>query len=243
MPPFQLIVFFYNADGLLIDAGSANIVKKVSEVIEEDTINAVALTHVHEDHTGLAYWLQKKKNIPVYIHKNSIEEASKDSSIPLYRRIVWGNRKGFTAQPVPKVLHTEHYTFDIYDAPGHHPNHVVLHEKNMGWLFTGDLFVSVRQMVAFKDENIHDTIVSLQKLLTLDFDMVFCGHSGVHTNGKEKMKRKLEYFIDIQSKVKTLKEKGFTIDEIDKKLFPKRNLWTIVSGGEWSSRNIIKTAY
>ena len=243
MPPFQLVVYFYNADGLLIDAGSANILKEASLILKNETIKMVALTHVHEDHTGMAHWLQKEKNIPIYIHKNSINEASQNSNIPLYRRVVWGNRRGFHAQPIPEVLQTEHYTFDVYDAPGHHPHHIVLHEKNMGWLFTGDLFVSIRQLVAFKDENITDTIVSLQKLLSLDFDIVFCGHSGVHKNGKEKMKKKLEYFMDIQSKVKALKEKGFSIEEIDTKLFPKKNLWTIVSGGEWSSRNIVKTVY
>lgn len=216
--------------------------QKAIKILQNERIDAVAITHVHEDHTGLAWWLQKEKHVPIYIHKNSIMEAADNSNIPLYRRLVWGNRKGFNALPIPKNLQTRHYTFDVIEAPGHHKDHVALHEKNMGWLFTGDLFVSIRQRVAFKDENIRDTIHTLQKLLTLDFDTIFCSHSGVQKNGKEKLQRKLEYFLSIQEQVRLLKQKGHTITEIDKMLFPRTNLWTIVSRGEWSTLNIVKTA-
>ncbi len=170
----------------MIDAGSAHIMRKASKILQNERIDAVAITHIHEDHTGLAWWLQKEKHVPIYIHKNSLQEASDKSDIPLYRRLVWGNRKGFSALPIPKYFQTNHYTFDVIEAPGHHKDHVVLHEKNMGWLFTGDLFVSSRQRVAFKDENICDTIHTLKKMLAKDFDTIFCSHSGMQKNGKEK---------------------------------------------------------
>ncbi|MCX8125310.1 MAG: MBL fold metallo-hydrolase [Spirochaetes bacterium] len=241
IPPFQLDIYFFIADGLMIDAGSANIVGKASKLLSRQNIHAVVLTHIHEDHTGLAQWLYKEKKVPIYIHNNSIQEASQDSDIPLYRRLVWGNRKAFTALPVPKVIKTEYYTFDVYEAPGHHRDHIVLHEKTMGWLFTGDIYISSRQLVAFKDENINDEINTLEKLLKLDFDTLFCSHTGVHNHAREKIKRKLDYFKNIQEQVKVLKQKGLTVEEIDRKLFPKKNLWTFVSGGEWSSLNIVKT--
>lgn len=242
MPPLQLDIYFYIADGLMIDAGSANILRKSSRILQNERIDAVAITHIHEDHTGLAWWLQNKKKVPIYIHSRSIDEAAHRSNIPLYRRIVWGQRKAFTAMPIPKTLHTAHYTFDVHEAPGHHQDHIVLHEKKFGWLFTGDLFVNSRQRVAFKDENICNTIHTLEKMLSLDFETIFCSHSGVQRNGKEKLRRKLEYFLSIQEQVRALKHKGHTIEEIDRMLFPKTNLWTLVSCGEWSTRNIVKTA-
>ncbi len=241
MPPFQLDIYFFIADGLMIDAGSAHILRKAEKILQNEPIDAVAITHIHEDHTGMAAWLQRARNVPIYIHRNSIEETSRDSNIPLYRRLVWGNRKGFTALPIPACLHTDQYTFDVIEAPGHHKDHVVLHEKDHGWLFTGDLFVSSRQRVAFKDESIYDTIHTLNTMLSLDFDTIFCSHSGVQRKGKEKLKRKLEYFLSIQEQVRILKQKGHTIEEIDKILFPKTNLWTLVSCGEWSTQNIVKT--
>lgn len=239
--PFQLVVYLYILDGVLIDAGSGNILKKTKSFFNNQILNYVVITHVHEDHTGAAAWIKEKKKIPVYINKNSINEALQKSDVPLYRRLVWGNRDGFAADALPAFINTGKYRLDVIDAPGHHHDHVVFHEKNMGWLFTGDLYVSRRQLVAFKDENIKDAINSIKKILKLDFDTIFCGHSGVHSNGKDKLKSKLDFFLDIQYRVKTLEKEGLPLDEIKRRLFPDRNLWEYISNGEWSSMNIVKT--
>lgn len=239
--PFKLDVWLYIADSVLIDAGSANIVKTVKILLENEKISCAALTHVHEDHTGAAAWIRKKLEVPVYLHKNSIAEAAEKSDIPLYRRIVWGNRDGFIADPMPSFIETANCRFDVINAPGHHKDHVVFHEKKKGWLFTGDLYVSRRQIVAFKDENIGDAIKSLETILKLDFDTVFCGHSGVHKNGKEKLQAKLDNFLRFREQVHSLKEKGLSAEEINKSLFPKKNLWEKISRGEWSSLNMIRT--
>ncbi len=239
--PYQLEICLYIADGVLIDAGSAHTVRQLKSMIKDEVITSVAITHVHEDHTGAASWIKENLKIPVYLHKDSITEASIKSSIPLYRRLVWGNREGFKADPMPDAIQTGRYKLDVIESPGHHKNHVVFHEKKMGWLFSGDLYVSRRQLVAFKDENINDAINSIKRILELDFDTIYCGHSGIHKNGKEKFKAKLDYFLQIQEQVNKMKSIGLTYEEIDKKLFPGRNLWTKISGREWSSLNIVKT--
>ncbi|HPS57516.1 MAG TPA: Zn-dependent hydrolase [Spirochaetota bacterium] len=184
---------------------------------------------------------KKKLNVPVYLHPDSIEEASVKSNVPLYRRITWGNRAGFTADPMPPFIKTAKYRFDVIEAPGHHKDHVVFHEKNMGWLFTGDLYVSRRQAVAFKDENINDAINSIENILKLDFDTIFCGHSGIHKDGMDKLKAKLDYFLAFREQVVKLRENGLSSEEINRKLFPDRNLWETISRGEWSSMNMIRT--
>lgn len=239
--PFQLNICLYFADGLLIDTGASNILKKIIPFLKNEKVYFAALTHIHEDHSGASAWIKDNLKIPVYLHKNSINEASLKSDIPLYRRIVWGNREAFKADPIPEFIETENCRFDVIYSPGHHKNHVVFHEKNRGWLFTGDLFVSRRQVVAFKDENIHDAIESITKILRLDFDKIFCGHSGVHIDGREKLKSKLDFYLELQWKVKSFKEHGLSYIEIDKRLFPKKGLWYFVSRGEWSSINLVKT--
>ncbi|WP_300673061.1 MBL fold metallo-hydrolase [Desulfoluna sp.] len=239
--PFKLDICLYIVDGLLIDAGSGAILKKTRSLIKGNKINSVALTHVHEDHTGAAAWIKESLQVPVYLHRHSIAEASMKSSIPLYRWLVWRNRDAFTADPMPEFIETDKYRFDVINAPGHHQDHVVFHEKSRGWLFSGDLYVSRRQAVAFKDENIGDAIVSIQKILELDFDTIFCGHSGIQKKGKEKLRSKLDYFLTLQEKVRALEKEGLESREIDRRLFPKKNLWTVLSGGEWSSLNMVKT--
>ncbi len=239
--PFKLDVCLYIADGVLVDAGSANILKEIRKLLETEKITCAAITHVHEDHTGAAAWIKNNLKVPVYLHKNSIAEASVRSDIPLYRRITWGNREGFAADPMPGCIVTGKYRFDVIESPGHHRDHVVFHEKNMGWLFTGDLYVSRRQAVAFKDENINDAINSIKKNLQLDFDTVLCGHSGVHKNGKEKLKAKLDFFTAFKEQVCALREEGLPDQEINRRLFPEKNLWEFISRGEWSSMNMVRT--
>jgi glyoxylase-like metal-dependent hydrolase (beta-lactamase superfamily II) len=239
--PFKLNVCLYIADGVLIDAGSANILKKAKAILNKEKITCAVLTHVHEDHTGAAAWIKENLKVQVYLHENSIEEASASTDLPLYRRITWGNRDGFTADPMPRFIETDKYRFDVINAPGHHKDHIVLHEKNRGWLFTGDLFVSRRQEVAFKDENINDAINSISSILELEFDTMFCGHSGIHKNGRDKLKSKLDYFLTFRQQVVSLREEGMSSEEINTKLFPKKNLWEIISRGEWSTINMVKT--
>lgn len=238
--PFRLPLYVYAADGLLVDAGSRNTLQAVQSFAMDEKIHAAALTHVHEDHVGAAFWLNER-NIPVYLPGADIPEAAIKTRLPLYRRITWGNRQPFTALPLGERIETEYCTLDVLHAPGHHPHHVAYYEKKRGWLFTGDIYVSRRQQVAFKDENIADAIETLTLLCELDFDILLCGHSGVHYDGRERLRSKLQFFTDMQGKVRTLREKGLDYHEIDTMLFPKKGLWTWVSRGEWSSLNIVST--
>jgi glyoxylase-like metal-dependent hydrolase (beta-lactamase superfamily II) len=239
--PFRLTICLYIVDGVLIDAGSYKVVKQIKSLLQKEKINCAAITHVHEDHTGAAAWIKNNLKVPVYLHANSMDEAAIKSNVPLYRKITWGNRDAFIADPMPQVIETKNFKIDVIESPGHHPDHVVFYEKSNGWIFTGDMYVGRKQAVALYDENISDSIKSLSKLVQLDVEKIFCGHSGIHSNGKEKLKSKLDFFLDIQDKVHTLKKDGLTLEEINKRLFPKKHPWEIMSRGEWSTYNIVKT--
>lgn len=239
--PLQLNIYLYIADGVLIDTGSANILKETKSLLKNEKISCAAITHVHEDHTGAAAWIKNNLKVPVYLREGSISEAAGRTSIPLYRRLTWGNREGFAADPMPQFIETDRLRLDVIHSPGHHREHVVFHEKNEGWLFTGDMYVGRKQIVAFRDENIDDAIKSLQNLLTLDFDTILCAHSGVHDRGKEKLKSKLDFFLNLRGRVRELEKAGLTRDEINKRIYPGKNLWSIISRGEWSTLHAIET--
>lgn len=238
---YKILIYLYLVDGLLIDCAPNQLKRESSKFFEENNIEQVALSHVHEDHSGMAAWIQQNMNIPVYLHEMSIPQALKKGKYPLYRHIMWGKRPAFNPQPMPDILKTQQYTFEVIESPGHAEYHKVFHEKQQGWLFTGDLYVGTKQLVAFKDENMKDTIVSLNKLLRLDFQTVFCAHAGVVENGKAALQKKLDYLLDLQMKVENLRRQGMANREIDQKLFPVIPLITRVSHGEWSSYNIIST--
>jgi len=241
LPGWKMAVCLYVVDGLLIDAGPESMKGPISKFLQGKNIEQVALTHIHEDHSGMAAWLQHQMNVPVYLHEKAIPEAKRRGKYRLYRHITWGKRPAFDPQPMPERLMTDKYTFDVIDSPGHMPYHNIFHEKNQGWLFTGDLYIGTKPIGASYDDNMLDTIATINEILTLDFDVIFCAHSGVVQNGKTMFKKKLDFLLGIQDKVNALRQQGLDDYEIDKRLYPRKPSVTIVSHGEWSSYHIVNT--
>ncbi len=231
----------YVVDGLVIDTGPSCLAKEIRPFFSNHPIEQVALTHIHEDHSGMAGWLQEKYSVPVYLHHDSVSYAEQPGQYPLYRHIFWGSRPPFQGQHFPHQISTDKYEFDVIDAPGHCAAHNVFHEKNQGWLFTGDLYLGSQQVVAIREEDMALTITTLEKLVKLDFRTLFCAHSGVRENGQLLLQAKLDYLRELQEKVNNLKKQGLNDRQIDRRLFPQKSPITYVSRGEWSSLNLVRT--
>jgi glyoxylase-like metal-dependent hydrolase (beta-lactamase superfamily II) len=236
-----LSFFLFLVDGLLVDTGPSSLSKESGKFFKNHEINQVVLTHVHEDHCGMAAWLQENKQVPIFLHGDSIDAASRKATLPLYRLKIWGERPPFHAQGMPEEIRTPKHGFLPLDTPGHCANHTVFYEKEKGWLFTGDVFVSIKQHVAFREENLAQMIESLKKLLELDFNTIFCAHFGVLTEGYGLLEEKLAFLVELQEKVRDLETQGMSPRMIDRKLFPIRHPITDVSEGEGTSYNMVKT--
>ena len=237
----KMRLFVYLVDGLLIDTGASNFEKRYSSFFRSHKIDKVAITHLHEDHAGLAGWIQQNIGADIYIHSSAVEKAKQDSEFPFYRKYYWGNMKGFNASPFSDCLKTESHCFQVIYTPGHTDNHVVLLEEEKKWLFCGDMYVAPRQKIAFFEENMAETIISLEKIAKLNFKHLFCAHSGIHHKGKEHILAKLDYFYKLREKIESLRKSGMNNDEINRIVFPKKRLITFLSGGECSSKHIVST--
>lgn len=234
-------LFLYVVDGLLIDCGPQSMEAELAPFLTGTPINQVAITHIHEDHCGNAAWVEKNLNVPIYIHPGDIAEAGTDSDYAEYRRLTWGERPAFHALPMPEVLKTEKYSFNVINAPGHLPRHQVLYEPEQGWLFSGDLYVRSRVRFCGNDENMSQYIDTLKNILRLDFGTVFCAHRGILENGRELLKNKLDFLLELQEKIHSLRMQGMSDEEIDHAVFPVDQFITEVSEGEWASINIVRS--
>jgi len=134
--------------------------------------------------------------------------------------------KGFNASPFSDCLKTKNHCFQVIHTPGHTDNHVVLLEEDKKWLFCGDMYVASRQKIAFIEENMAETIISLEKIAKLNFKHLFCAHSGIHHKGKEHILAKLDYFYKLREKIYALRKNGLSDDEINRIVFPKKRLIT-----------------
>jgi len=219
----KLLVSIFYIDNLLIDTGPSRRKDLLIPLFEEWEIDDVILTHHHEDHTGLAYWLQTRKQASLHMHENGIEGCKQEVRLPLYRHLFWGKRQPFEASNVGDTFETEHYTWEIIHTPGHADDHIALYNVEKGWLFGGDLYANPKPKSMFKFESVPETIRSLRKVLAYDFGTYICSHTGIILDGKKAIKKKLDYLISQQQEVLFLYNKGFTPKQIRKKLFPERH--------------------
>ena len=234
-------VFLYNVDGLLIDAGPQSRAEEFTSWFKTQNIKQVALTHNHEDHSGNAPWIQQNLNIPIYLHPMAIPYTREEGAYPKYRREMWGLRATFDPMPMPETIKTDKYTFQVLDTPGHAIYHNCFYEPNQKWLFTGDLYLGTRLVVCFFEENIRQTIATIERLMELDFDTIFCAHAGVVENGKVRLEKKLNNLKALQQQVIELRAQGKTDREIDDEINGFELDITELSCGEWSTYNIIRT--
>lgn len=234
-------VFIYNVDGLLIDCGPQSRAEQFCPWIEARNISQVALTHNHEDHSGNAKWIQDNLKVPVYLHSLAIPLAHERGAYPVYRQEMWGIREVFAPRPMPEKLTTYKYSFDVIDSPGHALYHKCFFEPTQKWLFTGDLYLGTHLVVCFIEENIRQTIATIERLMELDFDTIFCAHAGVIENGKVRLGKKLRNLKELQGQVMEMRTAGKTDEEIDAELNGFDLDITSISCGEWSTYNIIRT--
>ncbi|MEQ6389365.1 MBL fold metallo-hydrolase [Bacillaceae bacterium S4-13-58] len=235
----SLNVYSYLIDGVLIDTGALSLHKYFQPFMDEADFDQVMITHYHEDHTGCAAYVQNAKGVPIYLSEKTIDYCEKRADYPLYRKLFWGRRKPFHAQAMPETFHSRGAKWDVIDTPGHAFDHKAFLNQDTGQLFTGDLFVSERTKVVLAEESIPDIIHSLERVLTYDFNEVFCNHAGFVKDGRAALARKLDYLISIKEQVLNLYQKGHAKEEIRQQLFPKKYPIIQLSRKELDSLHII----
>jgi len=238
---FSMNVYSYLIDGVLIDTGAQSLHKYFEAFIKDADFDQVMLTHHHEDHTGCAVYVEKTKNVPIFINEKSIDLCAKKADYPFYRKVFWGKRNPFHAKPTPTTFQSRNATWDVIDTPGHAFDHQSFLNRDTGQLFTGDLFVQVHTKLLLTNESIPTIIKSLEKILTYDFEEVFCQHAGVAQEGRFALERKLDYLVSIEQEVIRLFNEGNTSTEICQKLFPKKYPIIKLSRGEWDSIHIVNS--
>jgi len=237
----ELLVSVFLIDGLLIDTGPSKSADYLVPVFEEWQMEHVILTHHHEDHTGLAHWLETNKQLDIYMHESGIEICQKKAKLPLYRHLFWGKRKPFHPKSLGNTFFTEHYSWEVIHTPGHADDHIALYNREKEWLFGGDLFVNPKPKSMFKFENVPEIIRSLRKVMTYEFDTYICSHAGIIFDGKKAIKKKLDYLISQQQAILFLYNKGLSPKEIRKELFPKKHPMHYLSFYENSPMHFIQS--
>lgn len=219
-PPLMTVCAYRFGD-VLIDTAQAHMQKALFQQIDDDPPALVLLTHHHEDHSGNASAVAKRFGIPVYGHALSARKLEKPFRILPYQHWVWGSSAPVSVRAFPEepaVIETATHRLLPIHTPGHSKDHTVYLDAENGALFSGDLFLGERIKYFRVDENLLDQIASLEKVLTFDFDALYCSHRPTPSGGKEKLRRKLAFLQEFHETVLRLHNEGLEPKEIVKRL-------------------------
>lgn len=236
-----LKVSLFYIDHLLIDTGTIRKKEQLLPVFNEWDIEQVVVTHHHEDHSGLAYWLEENKDLKIYGHYSGVDLGRSTKRLPFYRRVFWGPKKPYNISPLQESFQTNRYTWDVIHTPGHAPDHIALFNREKKWMFGGDLYVQRQPKSMFSFESVPTLIQSLKTLLTYDFSIYICSHVGVIPRGREAIEGKLNYLKMMQKNILTLHEAGLSVNNIRKKLLPERHPLHYLSFLDNSPKHMIRS--
>lgn len=232
----------YLINGTLIDTGQAHARKMVLNLVQQLKIDQVILTHYHEDHTGNAAAIQRVKQVPLYGHPLTVSKLKKGFGIRPYQYIMWGKSQPVEVLPMPETIECGKYSLEPIHTPGHSCDHLAFYAAEQGWLFSGDLFLSSRIRYFRSDEDIAVTISSLKRVLTLEFDALYCTHNPKPVHGKQKLKQKLDFLEDLCGEVRTMISNGLGLSGILKSF---KNAETrgikLITLGDVSYENLIRS--
>jgi endoribonuclease LACTB2 len=238
----KMPVYLFQIDDILLDSGPKSAEKDVKAILKNLQVNRVIHTHHHEDHTGNSRWIEDEFMIPHYIHPLGVSICHKQTRLPLYRSLLWNNRKSFHALPIEgEYIKTASYYFKVVHTPGHAEDHIVLIDEEKKFCFSGDLYLFHSPTAHFSFESVPEIIRSIEFVLTHNFQEVYCSHSGYLKNGRKLLEKKLDYLLSLQEKVINAHDAGIPMNRIRKDFFPKNKALQYFSFFESSPKHTVSS--
>jgi glyoxylase-like metal-dependent hydrolase (beta-lactamase superfamily II) len=240
-------VFYWTAaylvDGLLIDTGCSYTVDELVQFLEGKHLKFAVNTHFHEDHIAANYVLQQRFGLKIYASRESIPLIRKMPRILKYQEIVWGYPVPTEVSPIPSLLETDRYRFEVIDTPGHCKGHIALVELSQGWCFSGDLYVSPEPKAIRLDEDMGEVVRSMEKLIDLPVKelTLFTSLGLVVPDGRKALLECVRFLRESAYRAKELARQGLSTATIRDKLFGRESLLASVTEGDVSAENMVRS--
>jgi glyoxylase-like metal-dependent hydrolase (beta-lactamase superfamily II) len=233
--------YSYLIDDVLIDAGCPNAADELNELRSRHPVRRIYVTHAHEDHAGGCSVFAQDAEI---FAKPSVSNVMMNPEVlNAFFIMAWGQPKAVTqVNPIPDEFQIGKLRFEILPLPGHTDDMVGFYEKEKGWLFSGDAvpFMPEKQL-AMPDENVPETIKTLEMIQKLNLRVLFDAHMGPTENPREHIQKRIDYLREIQNVVREHSAQGLTVTEIQGKLKIVAPWWADMTEGRFSVDNLIRS--
>jgi glyoxylase-like metal-dependent hydrolase (beta-lactamase superfamily II) len=233
----------YLVDGLLIDTGCSYTAGDLMSYLEKYPPKWVANTHYHEDHIGANRAIQERFGINIYAPPDSVPLIGRPATLFPYQEEVWGYPEPSEVFPISPVIHTERFSFEVIEAPGHSADHVALFERSKGWCFSGDIFAGEAVRVIRPEEDIETTVTSLERLVALETQrlVLFTSSGRIVEDGRKALLECAGYLRALSRKAKDLQTQGRAVHEIVNTLFGGEHPRAQRTNGQFTAENLIQS--
>jgi glyoxylase-like metal-dependent hydrolase (beta-lactamase superfamily II) len=231
----------YLVDGLLIDSGPPATASQLVAWCRGRDVRQVVNTHHHEDHAGGDSALERALGVPIAAPAKAVPTLGAPPRLQFYRRLVWGQPASVKAEPLGEVVETPRYRLRIVPTPGHSPDHACFFEPQRGWLFSGDLFIHERARYLRADEDAHQILASLRRVLALRPRLLICSHAGFVEDPCAAVERKIAYWERLAGQTRALRGEGLSLRDVTDRLLGPEGLASHVSRGHFAKINLVRS--
>lgn len=172
-------------DGIAIDPGSPKMRRSLARHLHrlKPKITKVVATHAHEEHVGNLNWLSELSAAPIYVSEMTARFLTPFKRLPWVRATIIGQPPNLK-QPyhlLGETIDTESGYLLVIPTPGHCDDHVVLYDPKEKVLLAGDAFMGSYFATPNPDVDSKKWLVSLERLMELDIEILVEGHGHIHT--------------------------------------------------------------
>ncbi len=233
----------YLVDGLQIDTGCSYTVAELVSYLEKHPPEWGVNTHYHEDHIAGNRLIQERFGISIYAHPDAVPLIARAASLFPYQELVWGYPDPSLVLPIPRVIRTEKFAFEIIGTPGHSTDHIALLERSKGWCFCGDVFAGENLKFIRPEEDMGTTVVSQETLIGLETErlVLFTSSGRIVEDGRRALQSCVQNLRALSRKAKDLQAQGRTVAQIMNTLFGGEHVRAQRTNGQFTTENLIRS--
>jgi glyoxylase-like metal-dependent hydrolase (beta-lactamase superfamily II) len=206
--------YAYHIGDALLDGACSNAGDDLRQYAARHQIKRVFVTHTHEDHYGGCWLLAPRAT--VFATPSATKELRTPPKYNEFFRLVWGQPEPLkNVEPMPSSFSVKGLRFDVVQLPGHYEQMVGFYEPKRKWLFSADAVpLASRKEIAMPEENVPQMIVTMERILTMDVEVLFDGHRGPVLEPRVHIRARVDYLQALQRRVQELHSEGKSITEI-----------------------------
>jgi glyoxylase-like metal-dependent hydrolase (beta-lactamase superfamily II)/predicted DCC family thiol-disulfide oxidoreductase YuxK len=229
-------------DGIAVDPGSPKMRRSLVRHLRrlKPNISKVVATHAHEEHIGNLNWLAYRAGAPLLVSQMTAQVLTPFKKLPWVRALIIGQPPNLQPpyQILGETLETDSTKLQVISTPGHCDDHVVLYDPTEKLLIAGDAFMGSYFATPNPDVDSHKWLVSLERLMELDIEILVEGHGHIHTlrddipdvpgvvireDPKKAIAQKLDYMRWLREQIEAGFEEKLPVRVIEASCFPWGN--------------------